>query len=103
MVHVQLSLACKPQERKLNFIYYCAFDGILIVRARVSHCCNMQLSHYNFTSVTCEKNASSFLQVLLFPPVVTLDHALQDDPYWTPRKNCLELIELSSINTFSLV
>ena len=26
-----------------------------------------------------------------------------DDPYWTSRKNSLELIELSSINKVSLV
>jgi hypothetical protein len=26
-----------------------------------------------------------------------------DDPYWTSRKNSLELIELSSINKISLV
>ena len=29
--------------------------------------------------------------------------ALRDDPYWTSRKNSLELIELSSINKVSLV
>ena len=28
---------------------------------------------------------------------------LGDDPYWTSRKNSLELIELSSINKVSLV
>jgi hypothetical protein len=41
--------------------------------------CSMQLSDYNFTSVTCEKSASSltlpnnasFLHVLWFPPVIT--------------------------------
>ena len=39
----------------------------------------------------------------LFPLlVVTLD-PIRDDPYWTSRKNCLELIELSSINKVSLV
>ena len=27
----------------------------------------------------------------------------RDDPYWTSRKNCLELIELSSMNKISLV
>jgi hypothetical protein len=29
--------------------------------------------------------------------------SIRDDPYWTPRKNSLELIELSSINKVSLV
>jgi hypothetical protein len=28
---------------------------------------------------------------------------MRDDPYWTPRKNSLELIELSSINKVSFV
>jgi hypothetical protein len=28
---------------------------------------------------------------------------LRDDPYWTSRKNSLELIELSGINKVSLV
>jgi hypothetical protein len=28
---------------------------------------------------------------------------IRDDPYWTPRENSLELIELSSINKVSLV
>ena len=28
---------------------------------------------------------------------------IRDDPYWTSRKKCLELIELSSINKVSLV
>jgi hypothetical protein len=28
---------------------------------------------------------------------------IKDDPYWTSRKNSLELIELSSINKVSLV
>ena len=28
---------------------------------------------------------------------------IRDDPYWTSRKNSLELIELSSINKVSLV
>ena len=29
--------------------------------------------------------------------------SIRDDPYWTSRKNSLELIELSSINKVSLV
>ena len=29
--------------------------------------------------------------------------SIRDDPYWTSRKNSLELIELSSINRVSLV
>ena len=29
--------------------------------------------------------------------------SIKDDPYWTSRKNILELIELSSINKVSLV
>ena len=29
--------------------------------------------------------------------------SIRDDPYWSSRKNSLELIELSSINKFSLV
>ncbi len=28
--------------------------------------------------------------------------SIRDDPYWTSRKNCFELIELSSINKVSL-
>ena len=28
---------------------------------------------------------------------------MRDDPYWTSRKNSLELIEISSINKVSLV
>ena len=32
--------------------------------------------------------------ILFFPPVFSI----RDDPYWTSRKNSLELIELSSIN-----
>ena len=37
--------------------------------------------------------------------VVTLgqDRSIRDDPYWTSRKNNLELIELSRINKVSLV
>ena len=38
----------------------------------------------------------------MFPPVVT-PGSIRDDPYWTSRKNSLELIELSSINKVSLV
>ena len=37
-----------------------------------------------------------------FNPEVALDY-IKDDPYWTSRKNSLELIELSSINKVSLV
>ena len=29
--------------------------------------------------------------------------SIRDDPYWTSKKNSLELIELSSINKVSLV
>ena len=29
--------------------------------------------------------------------------SIRDDPYWTSRKNSLELIELSSVNKVSLV
>ena len=29
--------------------------------------------------------------------------SIRDDPYWTSRKNSLELIDLSSINKVSLV
>ena len=29
--------------------------------------------------------------------------SIRDDPYWTSRKNSLELIELSNINKVSLV
>ena len=29
--------------------------------------------------------------------------SINDDPYWTSRKNSLELIELSSVNKVSLV
>ena len=29
--------------------------------------------------------------------------SIRDDPYWTSRKNSLEVIELSSINKVSLV
>jgi hypothetical protein len=34
---------------------------------------------------------------------LTLGGLIRDDPYWTSRKNSLELIELSSINKVSLV
>ena len=37
------------------------------------------------------------------PPVETLDQVCCGDPYWTSRKNILELIELSSINKVSLI
>ena len=36
-----------------------------------------------------------------FPSVVTLDHAIRDDPYLTSRKSSLKLIKLSSINKVS--
>ena len=49
--------------------------------------CNIQLSHYNFTSITCEKSASNltlpnsthFVRAFRFPPVVTLEIVLTDD------------------------
>jgi hypothetical protein len=50
--------------------------------------CNIQLSDYNFTSVSCEKSASSLtlpnpagfpLHVLWFPPTVTTDPGAQLD------------------------
>ena len=62
----------------------------------------MQLSDYNFTSVTCEKNASS-----LTLPNITGSYAVviidRDHIFWISRENSLELIELSSINKVSLV
>ena len=36
-------------------------------------------------------------------PVSPNTGSIRDDPYWIPRKNSLELIELSSINKVSLV
>jgi hypothetical protein len=65
----------------------------------------MQLSDYNFTTVTCEKNASSltlpnttgFLFVLQFSPVVTLTVPTKDGPL-SSRNNNLELIAHSGIN-----
>ena len=35
--------------------------------------------------------------------MVTLARSLRDDPYWTFKKNSLELIELSTINIVSLI
>ena len=47
------------------------------------------------------------LNVSLFssgsPPPSSSTGSIRDDPYWTSRKNSLELIELSSINKVSLV
>ena len=40
---------------------------------------------------------------LLVHSVCSNTASIRDEPYWTSRKNSLELIELSSINTVSLV
>ena len=42
---------------------------------------------------------------LTFPGLFSflLSNYMGDDPYWTSRKNSLELIELSSTNKVSLV
>jgi hypothetical protein len=72
----------------------------------------MQLKHRNINwtpSITCEKSAlcltlpkiTDFLQGT---PVSYRSNtgSIRDDPYWTSRKNSLELIKLSSINKVSL-
>ena len=72
---------------------------------------DMQLSDYNFASVACEKTAPSFwlyTKHRRFPPENPVSScsnsgSIRDDPYWNSGKNCLELIELSSINIVSLV
>jgi hypothetical protein len=46
--------------------YFDDFSTVVVVHLCVwFHSCNMQLSHYNFTSVTCKKNAS-FRQLYLY-------------------------------------
>ena len=72
--------------------------------------CNIQLSDYNFTSVTCEKSASSltqpnttgFLEVLQFPPVATLNF-IRDDPIFSFRENSLELVKLFCLSKVILI
>jgi hypothetical protein len=49
---------------------------------------------------------SSEYQNMYSTECITFDSntgSIRDDPYWTSRKNSLELIELSSINKVSLV
>ena len=62
---------------------------------------------YNFSSVTCEKNASNVTHCRFSPSTLVSScsntGSIRDDPYWTSRENSLELIELSSINKVSLV
>jgi hypothetical protein len=59
----------------------------------------MQLSDYNFTSVTCEKSASS----LTLPNTGDNTGSIRDGLYWISRENSLDLPEISSINKVSLV
>ena len=48
-----------------------------------------------------ESNVSVLLTVI--SKGIQSVRSIRDDPYWTSRKNSLELIELSSINKVSLV
>ena len=61
----------------------------------------MQLPGYNFTSATCEKFRTD--RAICSINKVSKAGSIRDHPYWTSRKNSLELIELSSINKVSLV
>jgi hypothetical protein len=65
----------------------------------------LQLSDYNFTSVTCEKSASSLTLPNTTGQVSSCSNtgSIRDNPYWTSRKNSLELIELSNINKVGLI
>ena len=74
---------------------------------------NIQLSDYNFTSVTCEKNASSLtlpntarysssLKVLQFPPVATLNF-IRDDLNFSFGENSSELVKLFCLSKVSLI
>ena len=50
-----------------------------------------------------KKQTSTNKVRLVWVPRFTNMGSIRDDPYWTARKNSLELIELSSINKVSLV
>ena len=66
---------------------------------------NLLLSVLLFTSVTCEKSASSLIQTPQNFSGYSSSNtgSRRDDSYRTSRENSLELIELSSINRVSLV
>ena len=52
------------------------------------------------TPVWIYETPQDFSKELRFLPVVTHYNTgtIRDDPYWTSRKNSLELMELSSLN-----
>jgi hypothetical protein len=60
--------------------------------------CKMQFD--NFFSITRTK---MLLILLCQKPASCNTGSIRDGPSWTPSENSLELIELSSINKFSLV
>ena len=57
------------------------------------------------TSSWCSRLVSApvFAVSLIWVSSCSNTGSIRDDPYWTSRKNNLELIELSSINKVSLI
>ena len=44
-----------------------------------------------------------YICIFILITTVVIIRSIREDPYWTSKKNSLELIELSSINKVSLV
>ena len=83
----------------------------IYLRVSIDHYYKLAMLHYgyldfwkmqfdNFFSITRTK---MLLILLCQKPASCNTGSIRDGPSWTPSENSLELIELSSINKFSLV
>ena len=61
------------------------------------------LLNLQYVSLTVQNRKSIVSLVLVQVSSCSNTGSIRDDPYWTSRKNSLELIELSSINIVSLI
>ena len=74
-----------------NFVYFCiACGNCYHIWAENGPLGMMKLSSINKVSLVWVSSCNN-------------TGSIRDNPYWTSRKNSLELIELSSINKVSLV
>ena len=56
-----------------------------------------------FRHATCDASSLKIKESLVEVSCCSNTRSIRDDPYWISTKNSLELIELRSINKFSLV